>query len=163
MSILCHVVCCQAFYGRVICNYFHTFVSIDPVEHFSAVFQPALLKDFEFMESNAKSKNPVQVIDARDPSRFQQFHILGSISAPMTNILSFKTRCMKSKEEIKNVMKETGVDLNKDIISSCGSGVTACVNALAIYHATGETLPVYDGSITEWLDRANEDIIGEKK
>ena len=60
-------------------------------------------------------------------------------------------------------MKETGVDLNKDIISSCGSGVTACVNALAIYHATGETLPVYDGSITEWLDRANEDIIGKKK
>ena len=115
------------------------------------------------MESNAKSKNPIQVIDARDPARFQQFHILGSISAPMTNVLSLETRCMKSKEEIKNVMKEIGVDLNKDIISSCGSGVTACVNALAIYHATGETLPVYDGSITEWLDRANEDMIGKKK
>ena len=115
------------------------------------------------MESNAKSKNPIQVIDARDPDRFQQFHIRGSISAPMTNVLSLETRCMKSKEEIKNMMKETGVDLNKDIISSCGSGVTACVNALAIYHATGETLPVYDGAIIEWIDKVDEDMIGKKK
>lgn len=46
-----------------------------------------------------------------------------------------------------------GVDLDVDgirVVGSCGSGLTACILAIAVYSCTGLVIPVYDGSFAEW-------------
>ena len=43
-----------------------------------------------------------------------------------------------------------GIDLNKPVVTSCGSGVTACVLALGLHLIGKEDVAVYDGSWSEW-------------
>jgi thiosulfate/3-mercaptopyruvate sulfurtransferase len=65
---------------------------------------------------------------------------------------------MRSADEIKKIFKDVGVDLSKPISASCGSGVTACVIALAGYLVGKEDIAVYDGSWTEWGSRHDTPI-----
>jgi thiosulfate/3-mercaptopyruvate sulfurtransferase len=59
---------------------------------------------------------------------------------------------MRSPAEVKAVFAGQGVDLAKPVVASCGSGVTACVIALALAMAGNETAAVYDGSWAEWSE-----------
>ena len=57
---------------------------------------------------------------------------------------------MKAPDVLKAVFEAAGVDLAKPAITSCGSGVTACVLALAMERFGKTDYAVYDGSWTEW-------------
>lgn len=65
---------------------------------------------------------------------------------------------LKPPHELRTVFDAAGVDINAPVVASCGSGLTACVLALALYEARGgggegsvERLAVvYDGSWSEW-------------
>jgi len=57
---------------------------------------------------------------------------------------------MKSKRELKILLKNKGVNLDKTLIFSCGSGVTACVPLLACYELCAKKLNLYNGSWTEY-------------
>ena len=57
---------------------------------------------------------------------------------------------MKSPEETKALFEAAGVDLNKPTITSCGSGVTACILTLALARLGHKKNAVYDGSWVEW-------------
>ena len=46
-----------------------------------------------------------------------------------------------------------GVDTGRPVVTSCGSGVTACVLALGLYRLGITDVPVYDGSWAEWGSR----------
>ena len=47
------------------------------------------------------------------------------------------------------------IDPDKPVVTTCGSGITACVLALGL-HITGFTdVAVYDGSWTEWGSRTD--------
>lgn len=59
-------------------------------------------------------------------------------------------KTLKSAAEIRSAFQKAGVDPSKPIVTTCGSGVTASILALALAIA-GEPAPaVYDGSWSEW-------------
>jgi thiosulfate/3-mercaptopyruvate sulfurtransferase len=57
------------------------------------------------------------------------------------------------------VFESAGVDINKPITSTCGSGITASVVALALARLGKPRSAVYDGSWTEWGGLADTPVV----
>jgi thiosulfate/3-mercaptopyruvate sulfurtransferase len=102
-----------------------------------------------------------QVIDARSAARFagsvaeprpglRAGHIPGSLNLPSDKLADPKTRTVLPAEEIERRFKDAGLTRDKPVVTSCGSGVTACALAFGL-HLIGWPEPaVYDGSWSEW-------------
>ena len=99
------------------------------------------------------------VIDARSAERFagtapeprpglRAGHIPGSVNLPFTTLLDEQGR-FRAPEEVKAAVDAVAGDA-ETLIFSCGSGVTACIDALAAYVSGYTELAVYDGSWAEW-------------
>jgi thiosulfate/3-mercaptopyruvate sulfurtransferase len=58
-----------------------------------------------------------------------------------------------SRERIEQAFTAAGVDLDKPIITSCGSGVTAAILTLALESVGRPPKGLYDGSWSEWGSR----------
>ncbi|KAF7537995.1 hypothetical protein G7Z17_g12741 [Cylindrodendrum hubeiense] len=111
---------------------------------------------------NKEGTEGVQILDARPNARFtgeapepreglSSGHIPGSISIPFNAVLDPETKAFLPRDQLKKVLEEKGVDPTKPIISSCGTGVTACVIETALEEAgigSSESRRVYDGSWT---------------
>jgi thiosulfate/3-mercaptopyruvate sulfurtransferase len=110
----------------------------------------------------ALNNGDVQVVDARSPGRFKgtepeprkglrSGHMPGAFNVPSSAIVD--NGRLASPEKIAAAFKKAGVDTNKPIITSCGSGVSAVVLAMGL-DAIGKNMPrIYDGSWTEWGSR----------
>lgn len=112
----------------------------------------------------------IQILDARPQGRWagtspeprpglSSGHIPGSISVPHSELLDPKTGTLLSSDELRRIFESKGIDQEKPIISSCGTGVTAAVIDAALGeagygHANDRRL--YDGSWTEWAQRVAE-------
>ena len=102
------------------------------------------------------------VLDARSPERFSGIseeprpgmksgHIPKSKNLYFNDLIDQDTKKFIKKEEIENLIKKSGIDVNKDIICSCGSGVTACIIKFAIeLISKNKNIKIYDGSWSEW-------------
>lgn len=103
------------------------------------------------------------MIDARPAGRFQGLmpeprpgmragHIPGSINIPFGGLLSEDIRDLsfRPQSEIEQIFKQNGISRETRTAVSCGSGVTACTVALALYNVFGANAAIYDGSWTEW-------------
>ena len=68
------------------------------------------------------------------------------------NLCLNKDKTFKKQEELKNLFKSCLKNTNENnIVFSCGSGVTACVLALAYSLINDTYLPcIYDGSWAEY-------------
>ncbi len=100
-----------------------------------------------------------QLVDARPALRFnaeadeprpglKRGHIPGALNVPWGDLV-FEGE-LKTTDELSAVFSRQGVDLNKPIVVSCGSGVTAAVVALALETLGVEGVTLYDGSWSEW-------------
>lgn len=100
-----------------------------------------------------------QVVDARPRARFlgeapeprpgvPSGHMPGAISLPFDVVTS--NGCLKPAEEIRAAMEQAGIDLAKPIVTTCGSGVSAVIIAMALAEAGAEVEAIYDGSWAEW-------------
>ena len=100
-----------------------------------------------------------QIVDARSPGRFagaepeprpgvEPGHIPGALNLPYSKLFEGDGR-WKSPQAIAEAFAAAGVDPARPMVATCGSGITACVLAFAV-ERIGGTMPVYDGSWTEW-------------
>lgn len=101
-----------------------------------------------------------RIVDARAASRFtgetpeprpglRSGHMPGAANVPWEGVVA-DDGTLKSERDLKAVFKSAGVNLSKPIVTSCGSGVTASVLALALARIGLDRVAVYDGSWTEW-------------
>ncbi len=110
----------------------------------------------------ALANKSAQVVDARPGERFRgaapepraglkSGHMPGSLNLPFAEVVEHGR--LKSPESLKAIFAAHGVDLNKPIITTCGSGVSAAILALAVEEAGGKIEGLYDGSWAEWGGR----------
>ena len=127
--------------------------------HMTVRFQNHLVRDVTQVAQASKLKDP-QIVDARSAARFRgeapepreglrAGHIPGSRNLPYTDLLN-DDKTLKSIEEIKTIFGAAGIDLSRPVITSCGSGITAAILALALERVGHSNWSLYDGSWAEW-------------
>lgn len=138
--------------------------------HFTARVNHTLLRSVEQLMTNVDHKHD-QVVDARSQGRFdgkadeprpglRKGHIPGSVCLPFNNLVDADANFVfRPAGELKDIFDKADIDLSKPLVASCGSGVTACVIALAGYLIGKEDVAVYDGSWTEWGGRHDTPIV----
>lgn len=103
------------------------------------------------------------VIDARSEGRFKGIekeprinlksgHIPNSINIPYTDVLD--NGKFKNQIELRKIF-DNKFTASKDLVFSCGSGLTACIVMLASELAFKKSRFIYDGSLTEWAELQN--------
>ncbi len=111
----------------------------------------------------------IQIVDARSADRFygrvpepraglRSGHIRSSLSLPLTSLKDEKGRLLEA-EGLLSVIKQAKIDLNRPIITTCGSGVTTSALALIFRSVGKRDVSVYSGSWTEY--GATEHPIGQ--
>jgi thiosulfate/3-mercaptopyruvate sulfurtransferase len=127
--------------------------------HITASKQNMLVRDVTQVAAAAKLGDH-EIIDARSPGRFRgeepepreglrSGHIPGSKNVHYRTLLN-ADGTMKTPAELRAVFEAAGVDLTKPAITTCGSGVTAAILALALERIGKSHWSLYDGSWAEW-------------
>lgn len=136
-------------------------------KHFTARMQGDLVSDLYDIRRICEAGG-AQVVDARSAERFAGIapeprpvsragHIPGSVNLPYAAMFN-PDGTMRTPEEIRQLFEAARVKLNQPIVTTCGSGVTACILALGLAMLGHERASVYDGSWTEWGSRPDTPV-----
>jgi thiosulfate/3-mercaptopyruvate sulfurtransferase len=127
--------------------------------HMTVQRQAHLVKDVTQVASASKLGN-WQIVDARAPARFRGEEPearpgLRAGRIPNSKNVHYATLLnadgtMKQGDALRAAFEAGGVDLDKRIITTCGSGVTAAILMLGLARLGHEDVSLYDGSWAEW-------------
>lgn len=109
-----------------------------------------------------------QVLDARPAPRFRGEapeprpglrlgHMPDAINLPFPEVLDGQGG-LRPDAELRRVVEAAGLDLERPITTSCGSGVTAAIVLLALARLGRTDAALYDGSWAEWGGRADTPV-----
>lgn len=126
-------------------------------------FTPNMRSEFvaniEYVLAVLEMQDSYQIVDVRAPARFsgeapepregmRKGHMPGARNLPFASLI--EDGALKDDAELRALIADAGIDLEKPIVASCGSGVTASVFALTAAQLGVDPIRVYDGSWTEW-------------
>lgn len=128
--------------------------------HFTARLNTLMVRDKAQVLDNLKTARE-QVLDARSAGRFagtakepreglRGGHIPGSLNLPVDQMTDPKTRTVLPPDELERRFAAAGLERGKPVVTSCGSGVTACALAFGLHLIGWPDAAVYDGSWSEW-------------
>jgi thiosulfate/3-mercaptopyruvate sulfurtransferase len=126
---------------------------------FTLRLRPGLLRNLAEVQAGLASGD-WQVLDARSRGRFEGRepeprpglrggHMPGARNLPYMELVGGDGRLLPI-EELRRRFIAAGVDLSKPVVTTCGSGVTACALALGLDLLGAPSYSVYDGSWSEW-------------
>lgn len=134
---------------------------------FDADFDESRVASFERMKAIV-SEGEAQVADARPAGRFtgaepepragmRSGHMPGARNVPAVSLS--KDGSLLPLPELKEKLEAAGVDLDRPVVTSCGSGVTAAVITLALESLGHTDNRLYDGSWSEWGGRPDTPVV----
>jgi len=109
-----------------------------------------------------------QILDARPAARFRgeapeprpglrAGHMPGACNLPFAELIA-EDGTMKPPEALARAVTAAGIDLARPVITTCGSGVSAALLALALAVLGHDRAAVYDGSWAEWGGRSDTPV-----
>ncbi len=132
--------------------------------HFTARLRGDLLKSVDQVEKLSETA-PNSILDARPAGRFTgeepepreglaSGHIPGSRNIPASSVLTPQGRIRPAAE-----LEQLFADIpSGPVVTTCGSGITACILALALATIGRDDAAVYDGSWSEWAEGGTRPI-----
>ncbi len=130
---------------------------------FTATVRAHMVRDLAAIRANLNSAAE-QVLDARGAGRFsgvepeprpncRSGHIPGSLNLPYDGLIDGETKTFLPAAALAERFTGAGLEPSRPVVTTCGSGVTACVLALGLHLLGRDDVAVYDGSWSEWGTR----------
>ena len=141
---------------------------------FKANFDAAMVRSLEhvtgIVKQNSAGEDAVaQILDARSQGRFEgtapepragmrSGHMPGALNLPYDRLLN-EDGTFKSVSELSEIFKHAGLQEDKAIITSCGSGISAATLLMGLHLIGRNDTSLYDGSWAEWGSRSDTAVV----